>query len=767
MKSLKDGIRVVNTKFFTDHLFTVKNDDTQWLKNPHHDLAMLRLVFETENVQNYVGYTFTGEMRRRVVDVGGSTRLALSGLAGVALWPHIGYQDNLREEKRLDTIFNLSKCLYPDRFTVERVTFQQYMTNKPDLDALYVFTDTLYYIQPTDLALFAQHNNKRGVIGVGNMHVFKNSGTIHIDDNVYGSVFMKDDNIYMKVKGNDNVYEHKNYYSQLADHDEMAIKTNNGYIMISISNRIPLGATDYIKFTITYTDHVSISKISKIQSKYAMIDTRCTITNAFSDTKGLVLPKNFNVISNGHGFVLRRTIKGRIDATQIPMNERRLFTWEEYQSIIVEQQDYDFEVNEHLVNNLVSSLVTQKNIDADELKCALKKLMKNTDADPELYLIPILIEALTVTLNIEATVSKIAQSELVANINILKTGPPEVGTFGRILEKIFGINNNSSGKSLNPTDRSGKILRYINKKLGKHYENNSHGLKREPPVIDTSKLGKITKLTTKPVEVTYSDFTCDENKQILTFQNSYIELPSMHSDKGKLVHSQKHSISFGTNSSVTLIEKPSEVKSEKSLTTHESKWDCVDCKKLKTECKCKVIELKPIRKNSIVESEINSILNSECNFIVKEKETNVIDKKIEKLEYSRVDNLDDTMFKCEKLEVMMKEEEDPYTGKIIQPEQNNDFTELDYCNVCSNHNGSPDCVCDQCHEVYEKHWVAKNGNYSQNLFNKWIKNTIDVYFDAPESYQPKCNCHFCEHPHHYYAEEDYDVIEDIPASQAD
>ena len=280
------------------------------LTNPHHDLAILRYYFEVDGVQRFAGFTNNGTVLRKIVDVGGSTRLAESGLAGTVLWPITGHQDHFREMRRLTVEKSLKDSPYPDRFKVSRQTFQEYMSDNPDFSALYVFTDTLYYIKPMYLTLLARSQYKNAVIATGNMHIFIGDGTIHIDDTVYGTVWLKGDDVYMQVKGNENVYQHKNYYKTLVDHDEMAIPClNGGFIVITVTRRVNLGATDYVQFVVTHADEISTYKINRTKQKFALVDNKCTIVDGFNDNRGLILPKNYSIIPTyGNGFILNKTL---------------------------------------------------------------------------------------------------------------------------------------------------------------------------------------------------------------------------------------------------------------------------------------------------------------------------------------------------------------------------------------------------------------------------------------------------------------------------
>ena len=70
----------------------------------------------------------------------------------------------------------------------------------------------------------------------------------------------------------------------------------------------------------------------------------------------------------------------------------------------------------------------------DVIKQTLKLLMNKTPANPEQFLIPIIVQALQDTMKIEMLVNKICKSELVSNINNIKNGVVEVSYFGALLQ---------------------------------------------------------------------------------------------------------------------------------------------------------------------------------------------------------------------------------------------------------------------------------------------------------------------------------------------
>ena len=148
----------------------------------------------------------------------------------------------------------------------------------------------------------------------------------------------------------------------------------------------------------------------------------------------------------------------------------------------------------------------------DVIKQTLKLLMNKTPANPEQFLIPIIVQALQDTMKIEMLVNKICKSELVSNINNIKNGGVEVSYFGAILQKIFGENNTSNGTSLNPVSRDGRTLKNIKKLLFLNGENNQHDLTRTNNTLEIE-----PKITNK-IEKTQPK--CIQKREV---KNSFIE----------------------------------------------------------------------------------------------------------------------------------------------------------------------------------------------------------------------------------------------------
>ena len=785
---MDEGFEVEHWEFFQEHQLKSKQPE-RLLTNPHHDIAMLRYIFEVDGVQRFAGFTSNGDVLRRVVDVGGSTRLAESGLAGTVLWPITGHQDHFREMKRLTVQKSLQESPFKDRFSISRDTFKEYMNGNPDYSALFVFTDTLYYIKPEELKMLEKSTYKNAVIATGNMHLFLGDGTIHIGDTVYGTVWLKNDDVYMQVKGNENVYQHKNYYKHLVDHDEMAIPVKDGNIVITVTRRVNLGATDYIQFVVTFAKQISQYKISRNKQKFALVDNKCSIVEGFNDNRGLILPKNFSIIPTfNNGFILKRTIKGQIDATKVALNDRNLFTWEDYHSVILEKQTYDFEVSEKLVNDAVSKLMTQDKIDSDVIKQTLKLLMNKTPANPEQFLIPIIVQALQDTMRIEVLVNKICKSELVSNINNVKNGGVEVSYFGAILQKIFGENNTSNGNTLNPVSRDGKVLKKF-KNLIFNEEKNTHGevrqlntleiesqTKTRPKSIITTVVKKLSKCFSKN-EVKMTSHTTKVDGVHKSLDIGQKQLP-LHTDLSIITGAHQLSIittpkkSDNTMNDITSIFKihnnsPEYLTVEKknsngtSISNYikfknkEDELEDIISERPKNNCFNKQYILKEEVKVNNMSDLISNIcskcdknfVNCNCKNYVKNQNDFVL---INELEAAKDD------VEVVKTENKTDEKQEEQIDEVINAETLAEYGYGDEyaCNLCTHHEIGGDCTCDQCQELYNRHWVDKKNKFNMNLFNKWYDLTITQQ-------KHTCSvCHFCKSPECYDDPNNYEEVED-------
>ena len=76
------------------------------------------------------------------------------------------------------------------------------------------------------------------------------------------------------------------------------------------------------------------------------------------------------------------------------------------------------------------------------------------------------------------------------------------------------------------------------------------------------------------------------------------------------------------------------------------------------------------------------------------------------------------------------------------------------CNLCTHHEIGGDCTCDQCQELYNRHWVDKKNKFNMNLFNKWYDLTITQQ-------KHTCSvCHFCKSQECYDDPNNYEEVED-------
>jgi len=82
-----------------------------------------------------------------------------------------------------------------------------------------------------------------------------------------------------------------------------------------------------------------------------------------------------------------------------------------------------------------------------------------------------------------------------------------------------------------------------------------------------------------------------------------------------------------------------------------------------------------------------------------------------------------------------------------------ELEEYNACPDCTNHGYYEDCACEQCQEVFNKHWINNKGKFVQNKFNTWYDNLMNGKSECSE-------CHFCKYPLCYDNPNNYEEAED-------
>lgn len=257
------------TAYFNNHLYANKIFQRRWFhirenlkeENPHQDLAALRALFERKNLQTiWNTMQLRGEQEnhftRYLIDVGSCKRTYGYGIPGIYLIPYAGTGDYMRLAR--PTLVSTNTQL-----VLNNTLQQYYQCNLIGKGALLNFTDSLYYINDEDLAE-AVRIMPMGLVGIATGHVFKREGAIYFGTDetaqVLGSVQKDGEEYIMSVEGNPIEYKHANRFATLEICNRTVIQSNEFNLIITVQDRIDLGATDYLRLHITKVPILDNSK---------------------------------------------------------------------------------------------------------------------------------------------------------------------------------------------------------------------------------------------------------------------------------------------------------------------------------------------------------------------------------------------------------------------------------------------------------------------------------------------------------------------------
>jgi len=249
IKNIK--LEVCNTKFYKNHSYLLVNKSNEISQNQHQDLANFRLFFESNLIlRNFK--LIDGIINAYIIDVGASTRLYNHMIARLILRPILDCQDYIRTNKfdmNLGVIFNLTLQTFMKKY------YKFIKKYKP----VFNFTDVLYYISEFELLEFAKYLDY-GLIGLGTLHIFKNH-SVNVQQKLVelGIITFTENEINMKVMGNETVYRHSNIFNCLAVMDYYNLKGNGYYINIVKQLSVDFDSTIYVSFIMIKSSEYMIS----------------------------------------------------------------------------------------------------------------------------------------------------------------------------------------------------------------------------------------------------------------------------------------------------------------------------------------------------------------------------------------------------------------------------------------------------------------------------------------------------------------------------
>jgi len=458
-----------NLDYFTNLGFDAKQNSGSW--NPHHDLAELRRIFEFRNVNSYLEFSnLESKYLREFVDVGGSPRLATSGLRGTVLWPSCGYQDFFRQANRNAIKHDLSLLDQERgeiRCKISDLKFEDFF-NTSDCHVngdfkFPIFTDSMYYMKPHMFHSFL--NVPRGIVGAGSMHVFKKSGAIEINSKVYGAVKISNlllepakQLVEMSVVGNENTYSHANTYSALAKRDTMILLQERTQVLVlKVIDRVNLGCTDYVRFVIVHDninggwDHSIIKTSDVVTAKVAFqpkkkVQKVLVGNNSDVVDTAMELPTGtlYRDIDKGKSIIVSCN-KGKVRGQVISKKIKDLDDLDTYTQYVVKPTVFDFEVKQDVITKTVFSLVTEKKkITRDSLIQIAQSVSRRVDSlDVTDFLIPILTKAISQSIQFEAQILSLVESDAVTMLDNFREGnyttkSNDLGLVERFVLWVFG-----------------------------------------------------------------------------------------------------------------------------------------------------------------------------------------------------------------------------------------------------------------------------------------------------------------------------------------
>jgi len=257
--------------------------------------------------------------------------------------------------------------------------------------------------------------------------------------------------VTMRIIGNNETYEHDNYYSTLASSDMQImqykeLKNNvltSYYLIIKVLERVDFGATDYVRFSI---ETISIDKLPKLQPIMMTNDDELEIQYSVYDGKSItIVDKKSSDIFH---------FKGTTKPTLIKKKNNSIFDFSTFDSIEFQGQSYDFGIKASDYGKVKRLLYTGK-IDQNILNDVAASLIVRTNGCVS-----------------EAAISAILDKML---LDVLQHRVTMMSiTEGPIVDLINKVDSGNYSTSVDTSLIMGSIDAYLTKKLGRSLDSNTH-----------------------------------------------------------------------------------------------------------------------------------------------------------------------------------------------------------------------------------------------------------------------------------------------------
>jgi hypothetical protein len=219
--------------------------------NAHLDGATPRGTGAFKLVHKFGKYDKNKGFTRDMIDIGFGPRKHVYAVCRIAVGPICDNEDIIRRSLATKNDLVLYYKNTFQQFIVKEEVKSYVKKNQP----LLIFTDTIYYID----FQYDQFNDfdDNTVVGIGLAHQYRKDGDLQLGTRPFGTIKKVENQIVMKVDGNNQEYKHKDVLHDLGDNNCMVLvaKQNdqNKRILLYRYDTVDFGASHYVSFILIKT----------------------------------------------------------------------------------------------------------------------------------------------------------------------------------------------------------------------------------------------------------------------------------------------------------------------------------------------------------------------------------------------------------------------------------------------------------------------------------------------------------------------------------
>jgi hypothetical protein len=220
--------------------------------NAHLDGATPRGTGAFKLVYKFGKYDKNKGFTRDMIDIGFGPRKHCYAVCRIAVGPICDNEDIIRRSLATKNDLVLYYKNTFQEFIIKQDVKQYIKKNQP----LLIFTDTIYYIN-FQYSQFDDFDDN-SVVGVGLAHQYIKDGELQLGTKPFGTIKKIENQIVMKVDGNNQEYKHKDILEPLGKNNSMVLvaKTNdpNRRILLYRYDTIDFGSSHYVSFILIKTN---------------------------------------------------------------------------------------------------------------------------------------------------------------------------------------------------------------------------------------------------------------------------------------------------------------------------------------------------------------------------------------------------------------------------------------------------------------------------------------------------------------------------------